>query len=138
MQVDIKWLGNVQFSGTSGSGHDVLMDGPAESGGENRGSRPMELMLMGLGGCTAFDVVDILRKGRQQIDDVQVTLRAQRADDVPAVFEAIQIHFIIVGTSINPIKVERAIELTAEKYCSASIMLERAGVAISHSFEIRS
>jgi putative redox protein len=138
VQVDIKWLGNVQFSGTSGSGHDVLMDGPAESGGENRGSRPMELMLMGLGGCTAFDVVDILRKGRQQIDDVQVTLRAQRADDVPAVFEAIQIHFIIVGTSINPIKVERAIELTAEKYCSASIMLERAGVAISHSFEIRS
>lgn len=137
MQVDIKWQGNVHFSGTSGSGHEVLMDGPPENGGENRGSRPMEMMLMGLGGCTAFDVVDILRKGRQQIDDVQVTLNATRADAVPAVFETIHIHFVIVGSGINPTRVERAIELTAEKYCSASIMLEQAGVQISHTFEIQ-
>jgi putative redox protein len=97
----------------------------------------MEMMLMGLGGCTAFDVVDILRKGRQEIDDVQVTLSAARADAVPAVFETIHIHFVIVGSGINPTKVERAIELTAEKYCSASIMLEQAGVQISHTFEIQ-
>lgn len=97
----------------------------------------MELMLMGLGGCTAFDVVDILRKGRQRIDDVQVALTAQRADAVPAVFEAINIHFVIVGAKVSHAKVERAIELTAQKYCSASIMLEQAGVEISHTFEIK-
>ncbi len=137
MQVDIEWRGDVHFSGTSESGHQVLMDGPPESGGKNRGSRPMELMLMGLGGCTAFDVVDILRKGRQRIDDVQVALTAQRADAVPAVFEAINIHFVIVGAKVSHAKVERAIELTAQKYCSASIMLEQAGVEISHTFEIK-
>ncbi len=137
MQVDIEWRGDVHFSGTSESGHQVLMDGPPESGGKNRGSRPMELMLMGLGGCTAFDVVDILRKGRQRIDDVQVALTAQRADAVPAVFEAINIHFVIVGAEVSHAKVERAIELTAQKYCSASIMLEQAGVEISHTFEIK-
>ena len=137
MQVDIEWRGDVHFSGTSESGHQVLMDGPPESGGKNRGSRPMELMLMGLGGCTAFDVVDILRKGRQRIDDVQVALTAQRADAVPAVFEAINIHFVIVGAKVSHAKVERAIELTAQKYCSASIMLKQAGVEISHTFEIK-
>jgi len=137
LQVDIEWRGDVHFSGTSESGHQVLMDGPPESGGKNRGSRPMELMLMGLGGCTAFDVVDILRKGRQRIDDVQVALTAQRADAVPAVFEAINIHFVIVGAKVSHAKVERAIELTAQKYCSASIMLEQAGVEISHTFEIK-
>lgn len=137
MQVDIEWRGDVHFSGTSESGHQVLMDGPPESGGKNRGSRPMELMLMGLGGCTAFDVVDILRKGRQRIDDVQVALTAQRADAVPAVFEAINIHFVIMGAKVSHAKVERAIELTAQKYCSASIMLKQAGVEISHTFEIK-
>ena len=95
------------------------------------GSRPMELMLMGLGGCTAFDVVEILRKGRQQIDNVEISLNARRADSVPAVFEEITIHFVIFGTAIDEGRVRRAIALTAEKYCSASIMLEKAGVAIS-------
>jgi putative redox protein len=137
VQVDIKWKGNVHFTGTTGSGHTVAMDGPPDSGGENLGSRPMELMLVGLGGCTAFDVVDILRKGRQAVDDVEVAIKAQRADAIPAVFEAIEVHFVIVGTGINSDKVARAIELTAEKYCSASIMLERAGVKISHTFEIK-
>lgn len=137
MQVDIKWKGNVHFTGTTGSGHIVPMDGPPDSGGENSGSRPMELMLVGLGGCTAFDVVDILRKGRQAVDDVEVAIKAQRADAIPAVFESIEVHFVIVGKDINSDKVARAIELTAEKYCSASIMLERAGVKITHTFEIK-
>jgi putative redox protein len=97
----------------------------------------MELMLMGLGGCTAFDVVEILRKSRQQIDNVEISLNAKRVDAVPAVFEEVAIHFVIVGTAIDQARVRRAIALTAEKYCSASIMLEKAGVAISHTFEIR-
>jgi putative redox protein len=113
------------------------MDGPPDSGGQDKGCRPMELMLMGLGGCTAFDVVEILRKGRQQIDHVEISLNAKRADTVPAVFEEIAIHFIISGTGVDEGRVNRAIALTAEKYCSASIMLESAGVAISHTFEIK-
>ena len=137
MQVDISWQGNVHFVARNESGHQVLMDGPPDSGGQDKGSRPMELMLMGLGGCTAFDVVEILRKSRQQIDNVEISLNAKRADAVPAVFEEIAIHFVIVGTAIDEARVGRAIALTAEKYCSASIMLEKAGVAISHTFEIR-
>ena len=137
MQVEISWQGNVHFVARNESGHQVLMDGPPDSGGQDKGSRPMELMLMGLGGCTAFDVVEILRKGRQQIDNVEISLNAKRADAVPAVFEEIAIHFVIVGTAIDEARVGRAIALTAEKYCSASIMLEKAGVSISHTFEIR-
>ena len=137
MQVNMSWQGNVHFVASNESGHQVLMDGPPDSGGQDRGSRPMELMLMGLGGCTAFDVVEILRKGRQQIDNVEISLNAKRADAVPAVFEEIAIHFVIFGTKVDEGRVRRAIALTAEKYCSASIMLESAGVAISHTFEIK-
>jgi putative redox protein len=113
------------------------MDGPEEAGGENLGSRPMELVLMGLGGCTAYDVVDILKKSRQPIADLQVSINAKRAETIPAVFEQIDIHFTVVGEGIDPTKVQRAIDLTAEKYCSVSIMLEKSGVAISHSFAIK-
>ena len=137
MQVNISWQGNVHFVASNESGHQVLMDGPPDSGGQDKGSRPMELILMGLGGCTAFDVVEILRKGRQQIDNVEISLNAKRADAVPAVFEEIAIHFVIFGTKVDEGRVRRAIALTAEKYCSASIMLESAGVAISHTFEIK-
>ena len=137
MQVNISWQGNVHFVASNESGHQVLMDGPPDSGGQDKGSRPMELMLMGLGGCTAFDVVEILRKGRQQIDNVEISLNAKRADAVPAVFEEIAIHFVIFGSEVDEGRVRRAIALTAEKYCSASIMLESAGVAISHTFEIK-
>jgi len=137
MQVDIRWQGNVHFVASNESGHQVLMDGPPDSGGQEKGSRPMELMLMGLGGCTAFDVVEILRKSRQRIDHMEISLNAKRAETVPAVFKEIAIHFIITGTSVDEGRVNRAIALTAEKYCSASIMLESAGVAISHTFEIR-
>lgn len=136
MQVTVDWQENVHFVATNDSGHKVAMDGPPGQGGEDRGSRPMELMLMGLGGCTAFDVVDILRKSRQQVAGFSVALSATRADAIPAVFETINIHFQITGKALDAAKVQRAIDLTAEKYCSASIMLERAGVMISHSFEL--
>ena len=136
MQVNVEWAGNVHFKAGNGSGHQVPMDGPEAAGGENLGSRPMELILMGLGGCTAYDVVDILKKSRQPLEDLKVSLNAKRAETIPAVFQQIEIHFTVVGEGIDPSKVQRAIDLTAEKYCSASIMLEKGGVAISHSFEI--
>lgn len=136
MQVTVDWQDNVHFVATNDFGHEVAMDGPPEQGGENRGSRPMELMLMGLGGCTAFDVVEILRKSRQQVAGFSVALTAKRTDAIPAVFETIDIHFQITGKGLDAAKVQRAIDLTAEKYCSASIMLDKAGVMISHSFEL--
>ena len=119
MQVDISWQGNVHFVARNESGHQVLMDGPRDSGGQDKGSRPMELMLMGLGGCTAFDVVEILRKSRQQIDNVEISLNAKRVDAVPAVFEEVAIHFVIVGPAIAQARVRRATALTAEQYRSA-------------------
>ena len=137
MQVKVDWQDNVHFVANNNSGHTVAMDGPPEQGGQDRGSRPMELMLMGLGGCTAFDVVDILRKGRQQVEGLSISITAERADTVPAVFEAIEIHFHITGNALDPARVQRAIELSAQKYCSASIMLDKAGVVISHSFELQ-
>ncbi len=137
MQVNVEWGGNVHFKAENSSGHQVSMDGPEEAGGENLGSRPMALVLMGLGGCTAYDVVDILKKSRQPFIDLQVSVNAQRAETIPAVFQKIDIHFTVVGEGIDPGKVQRAIDLTAEKYCSVSIMLEKGGVEISHSFEIK-
>ena len=136
MNTEIQWVDNVHFKAISESGHTVLIDGPPDAGGENRGSRPMELMLMGVGGCTSFDVVNILRKSRQQVRQCVTQITARRAEEIPHVFESINIHFAIEGSAIDEQKVERAIHLTAEKYCSASIMLQRAGVEISHTFEI--
>ena len=137
MHTKIQWLENVHFSATADSGHEVLIDGPPDAGGENKGTRPMELMLMGVGGCTSFDVVNILRKSRQKVTNCVTHITAQRADDIPQVFETINIHFEIEGEGLDATKVERAIHLTADKYCSASIMLQRAGVEITHTFEIR-
>ena len=136
MQTEIQWLDNVQFRATTGSGHTISIDGPPDMGGENKGVRPMELMLTGVGGCTSFDVVNILRKSRQKVTQCVTQITAQRANEVPEVFEHIKIHFVIEGEGLDASKVERAIHLTAEKYCSASIMLQRAGVKIEHSFEI--
>ena len=136
MRAAIAWDGDVRFTGTSGSGHALAIDGPPESGGQNTGPRPMELMLLGVGSCTSFDVVDILRKGRQQVRDCQTEVVAERSDSVPKVFTRIHFRFRITGHRLNAKKVERAIQLTAEKYCSASILLERAGVAVSHDFEL--
>jgi putative redox protein len=122
--------------GESGSGHGVVMDGPPELGGRNVGVRPMELLLIGMGGCTQFDVLLILRKSRQEVTDCVVELTADRAAADPKVFTRIHAHFILTGRGLDPRQVERAIKLSAEKYCSASIMLGTTA-AITHDFECR-
>lgn len=137
MNVSIRWDGEACFKGTSGSGHEVTMDGPPDHGGRDRGARPMEMMLLGLGGCTSFDVMSILQKSRQDVTDCTAELQAERADAIPAVFTAIHIHFVITGRNLKENQVRRAVDLSAEKYCSASIMLVNAGVKVSHDFEIR-
>lgn len=136
MQAKVKWVENTVFMGQSGSGHLVMMDGPPEAGGNNLAARPMEMLLMGLGGCSSFDVVSILRKSRQQVTGCELEIKAQRAEVEPKVFTAIDLHFVVTGKELKENTVKRAVELSAEKYCSASIMLERAGVAISHSYSI--
>lgn len=135
MKATIKWAGDVGFVGETESGHQVTMDGPAEHGGRNRGPRPMEVVLIGTGGCTAFDVVHILRKGRQQVTDCVAHIDAERADSDPKVFTRIHIHFVVTGKALNPAQVARAIELSATKYCSASIMLAKTAT-ITHDYEI--
>ena len=124
------------FLGESGSGHTLVMDGPPDAGGRNMGVRPMETVLIGLGGCASYDVVSILKKSRQDIRDVQVSLDAERADTEPKVFTRIHIQFVVTGKQLKEAQVKRAVELSAEKYCSASIMLGRAGVDITHGYEI--
>ncbi len=136
MKANISWGGKALFKGRSGSGHELLMDGPPDHGGENQGPRPMEMLLLGLGGCSTFDVVSILQKSRQDVEDVDLEIEAERADAVPAVFTRIALKFIVKGRGLKEAQVKRAVSLSAEKYCSASIMLEKAGVEISHSYEI--
>lgn len=135
MKARIKWVENVSFLGESDSGHAVLMDGAAEGGGRNLGPRPMELLLLGTGGCTAYDVVTILKKQRQPISDCVAEIEAERAPNDPKVFTKIHFHFLITGKNLKPESVARAIDLSAEKYCSASIMLGKTAV-ITHDFEI--
>lgn len=136
MKAHIKWVDGAMFLGESGSGHTVVMDGPEEAGGRNMGVRPMETVLIGLGGCASYDVVSILKKGRQDIRDVHTLLEAERADSEPKVFTRIHVHFVVTGKQLKEAQVKRAVELSAEKYCSASIMLGRAGVEITHDYEI--
>ena len=136
MQATIKWVDGRMFAGESGSGHVVVMDGPPDHGGRNIGVRPMEMILLGLGGCTSFDVVDILEKGRHEVLGCIVELSAERVDAIPSVFSKIHVHFKITGRNLTVSAVERAVKLSAEKYCSASIMLGKAGVEISHDFEV--
>ena len=135
MKVNIKWTGGVSFAGTADSGHTVIMDGAPEAGGQNQGARPMELVLIGMGGCTAFDVVHILRKSRQDISDCVAEIEAKRAETDPKVFTNIHIHFIVTGKNLDAKKVQHAIELSATKYCSASIMFGKTA-KITHDFEI--
>lgn len=135
MKARIKWVENVSFLGESDSGHAVLMDGAPEGGGRNLGPRPMELVLLGTGGCTAYDVVAILKKQRLQISDCVAEIDAERAPSDPKVFTKIHFHFIVTGKNLKPESVARAIDLSAEKYCSASIMLGKTAV-ITHDFEI--
>lgn len=135
MQARVKWLENVTMIGESESGHAVVMDGPLEHGGRNLGVRPMEMLLLGMGGCTEFDVLHILRKSRQQVISCEVQLKAERSESDPKVFTRIHVHFIISGKELDVKKVEAAIKLSAEKYCSASIMLGKTA-NITHDFEI--
>lgn len=136
MKARIKWVENVSFIAESGSGHAFLMDGAPEGGGRNMGPRPMEVLLMGTGGCTAYDVVHILRKSRAPVTDCVIEIDAERAEEDPKVFTKIHFHFIVTGNGLKPAQVERAVQLSAEKYCSASIMLGKTA-AITHDFEIR-
>lgn len=136
MKATVRWVDEVMFLGESGSGHTVVMDGPESSGGRNVGLRPMETLLLGVGGCSSFDVVTILKKARQNVTSCVCDLTAERADAIPAVFEKIHMHFRVSGKDLSEKQVERAIALSAEKYCSGTIMLEKAGVHITHDFEI--
>jgi len=136
MHAKIQWVDKVHFSATADSNHVVLLDGPPDGGGENRGFRPMELVLVGLGGCASYDVVSILTKARQQIVACETELTAVRAESIPQVFERVHLHFRLRGTNLKHSAVERAVRLSADKYCSASIMLSRGGVAVTHDFEV--
>jgi putative redox protein len=136
MKARVKWVQDVMFVTESGSGHAVVVDGAPEYGGRNLGPRPMELLLMGLGGCTAFDVVTILKKARQDVTSCVAELEAERADAVPAVFTRIHVRFLVKGRGLKEAQVKKAVDLSADKYCSASIMLGQAGVVITHDYVI--
>lgn len=136
MKARVKWIENVCFLGESETGHAIVLDGAPDAGGRNLGMRPMELLLLGMGSCTSFDVVTILKKSRQHITDCVAEIDAERADSVPKVFTKIHVHFVVTGKGLNPTQVARAVNLSAEKYCSASIMLGKAA-KITHDFEIR-
>ncbi len=135
MKTVIKWVDGAMFVGETGSGHAVVMDGAADGGGRNLGSRPMEMLLLGMGGCTGYDVVSILRKSRQPLQHCEVTVEAQRAEEVPKVFTRIHVHYRLVGNGLDRAAVERAIHLSTEKYCSATIMLGKVA-DITHDYEI--
>ena len=135
METQLKWAGNAAFIGKASSGHTVVMDGPPEGGGRNLGPRPMEMLILGMGACSTYDVVSILKKSRQEITDCEIKITSQRADSDPKVFTDIQLHFIVSGKDLKEKQVERAIKLSAEKYCSASIMLGKTA-NITHDFEI--
>ncbi len=137
MKAAVSWTGNASFKAESESGHSVQMDGPPDHGGENLGPRPMELLLMGMGGCASFDVMSMLTKGRQDVVSCVAELEAERADAVPAVFTKIHLSFVVTGRKLKEAQVKRAVSLSAEKYCSASIMMEKAGVTVSHSYSIK-
>jgi len=125
MKTRIKWIEGVSFSGESGSGHAVVMDGAAESGGRNIGMRPMETLLAGAAACTAYDVVTILKKGRHPVSDVAVTVEAERAATPPRVFTTLHYVYTVAGRGLDRKQVERAVKLSKEKYCSATIMLAK-------------
>lgn len=137
MKSRVKWVEGAMFVGETASGHAVIMDGPPEGGGKNLGARPMEMLLLGMGGCTAYDVVSILKKARQPIIDCAVELEAERAEEVPKVFTKIHVHYVVTGRAgLKDAQVKKAIELSTEKYCSASIMLAKA-CEVTHDYEVR-
>ena len=136
MKARVKWIENVSFLGEADSGHAVVMDGAPEAGGRNLGFRPMELLLVGMGGCSSFDIVTILKKARQPITDCVAEIEAERADEIPKVFTKLHVHYVVTGHNLSASQVERAVKLSAEKYCSASVMLGKSA-QLTHDFEIR-
>jgi putative redox protein len=136
MKTRLKWAGGAAFLGFTSTGHTVVMDGPPEGGGRNLGPRPMEMLLLSMAACSTYDVITVLKKSREDVCDCEVLISSKRADDHPRIFTEIHLHFIVIGKSIKEKNVTRAIELSSEKYCSASIMLG-AMAKITHDFEIR-
>jgi len=135
MKARVKWVEDVLFLGESGTGHTIVMDGPEEAGGHGTGMRPMELLLLGMGGCTIYDVIEILQKSRQDIRDCVVEVNGERSEEPPKVYTNIHVHYKITGKDVKASFVERAITLSTEKYCSASLMLGKTAT-ITHDFEI--
>ena len=135
MDINVSWAGEALFVGETASGHKILMDGPPEGGGHDLGPRPMEMLLLGTGSCSSYDVISILKKSRQDVNACEVEISSTRADTEPKVFTDINIHFKVTGKDLKEKQVERAVSLSAEKYCSASIMLG-AIAKITHTFEI--
>jgi putative redox protein len=135
MKAKVTWINGRAFLGESGSGHAIVMDGAPEAGGRNIGVRPMEMLLLGLGGCTAFDVVMILEKGREKITDVEIELEAERASEDPKVFTKVKLIYSFKGHVLKHAAVERAVKLSAEKYCSASKMFEKTAT-LEHEIRI--
>jgi putative redox protein len=135
MQTKVKWIDNISMLGTTESGHNIIMDGAPEFGGQNLGARPMEMLLLGLGGCTSVDVVMMLKKMRQKISACEVIIDAKRSEEHPKVFTKIHLTFGLKGENLDRDKIKKAINLSAEKYCSASIMLG-AVAKITHEFKI--
>ncbi|MDX2348947.1 MAG: OsmC family protein [Porticoccus sp.] len=138
MKAKITWGGDAKFIAESETGHSIVMDGPPDHGGKNQGARPMETLLIGMGGCSSFDVIHILKKSRQDVIDCIAEIEAERADTVPSVFTKIHLHFVVTGNNLKESMVRNAVKLSAEKYCSASIMLAKGGVEITHSYDMRS
>jgi putative redox protein len=135
MKTTVRWIDGMMMVGESPSGHAIVMDGPEDLGGNNLGIRPMEMLLLGLGGCTTIDVVSTLKKMREEVRDCRVEISAERADDHPKVFTRIHINFVVEGSNLNEKKVSKAVSLSADKYCSASIMLGKTA-DVTHDFEI--
>ena len=135
MNISVKWIDGMLMVGKSDSGHASVMDGPPEIGGENLGVRPMEMLLLGMTGCTVIDVVSTLKKMREDVVDCQTQVSADRSEEYPKVFTNIHVHFLLRGKQLNPLKVDKAIKLSAEKYCSASIMIGKTAI-ITHDYEI--
>tara|TARA_B110000014_G_C19826965_1_gene428894 strand:+ start:87 stop:503 length:417 start_codon:yes stop_codon:yes gene_type:complete len=135
LNINVSWAGEALFVGETASGHKILMDGPPEGGGHDLGPRPMEMLLLGTGSCSSYDVISILKKSRQNVTACEVEISSSRAESEPKVFTSIHIHFKVTGVSLKEKQVERAVSLSAEKYCSASIMLG-ASAKITHTFEI--
>jgi len=135
MNISVKWIDGMLMVGKSDSGHAVVMDGPPEIGGENLGVRPMEMLLLGMTGCTVIDVISTLKKMREDVVDCQTQVSADRSEEYPKVFTNIHVHFVLRGKQLNPLKVDKAIKLSAEKYCSASIMIGKTAI-ITHDYEI--